>query len=109
MPKQNPSASNGGSGASAGRIPQPPRSSVKISSNVKLVPGKATPVSPRSKYINEGQAAGANQAKTQNIRTSSSRSTVDAKANTRGLKAANKPTTASKSNKTAGSMKRNSK
>lgn len=96
--------------------PKPPRQSIKVSPNVKVIPGKDSPASLRSGFIREKLAAGADQARKQNEKTASnkptkadakalkkvnnpknsatdSRGKVNAKANARGLKAANKPST----------------
>jgi hypothetical protein len=63
------------------------RSSVKISSNVKVIPGKMSPTSVRASSVNEKLTSGANQARSQNATTKSSST---ANANKRALKAANK-------------------
>jgi len=59
------------------------RSSVKVSSNVKVIPGKMSPTSVRASSVNEKLTSGANQARSQNTAKA-------AKGNTRALKAANK-------------------
>lgn len=71
--------------------PKPPRSSAKVSSNVKVVPGKMSPTSVRSSSVNEKLMSGADQARLQNEKKMAEKA--------KALKAANKPT-----NKTGSSM-----
>lgn len=90
--------------------PTPPRGSAKVSSNVKVIPGKMSPTSVRSSSVNEKLMSGADQARRQNAAKTagSAKSTARAlkavntpknsamdprgKANVKALKAANKPT-----------------
>lgn len=66
------------------------RSSVKVSSNVKVIPGKMSPTSVRASSINEKLTSGADKARSQNAAKLTGLSKAEAKANARGLKAANK-------------------
>jgi hypothetical protein len=86
------------------------RSSVKVSSNVKVIPGKMSPTSVRASSVNEKLTSGANQAikqnaaKTKGSSKSASKALKDVnnpkkspsdargKPNVKALKAANKPT-----------------
>ena len=59
------------------------RSSVKVSSNVKVIPGKMSPTSVRASSVNEKLTSGADKARSQNTAKAT-------KGNARALKAANK-------------------
>jgi hypothetical protein len=63
------------------------RSSVKVSSNVKVIPGKMSPTSVRASSVNEKLISGADKARSQNATTKSSST---ARANKRAVKSANK-------------------
>ena len=94
---------------SENKMPKPPRGEVKVSPNVKVIPGRMGQ-SVRASSVNEKLTSGADKARAENARktTGSAKSTAKAlknvnnpkksstdprgKANVKALKAANKPT-----------------
>jgi hypothetical protein len=97
------------------KMPKPPRGEIKVSPNVKVIPGKMGQ-SVRASSVNEKLASGADKAKAENARSivktaaakkalknvnNPKKSSTDprGKANVKALKAANKPT-----NKTGSAM-----
>jgi hypothetical protein len=90
------------------KMPKPPRGEIKVSPNVKVIPGKMGQ-SVRASSVNEKLASGADKAKAENARSivktaaakkalknvnNPKKSSTDprGKANVKALKAANKPT-----------------
>ena len=63
------------------------RSSVKVSSNVKVIPGKMSPTSVRASSVNEKLMSGADKARSQNA----AKSTGSSKSTSKALKNVNNP------------------
>jgi hypothetical protein len=79
----------GGRGPSSGFGPAP-RTSVRVSSSVKVIPKKGKP------FVNEKTTKGADQAVNQNIKKANKSTPKEIKANVKGMKAAMKPTSSQK-------------
>ena len=107
----------------ATKVAKKASTSVKVSSNVKVIPGKMSPTSVRAVFVNEKLMSGANKARNQNAAksTGSSKSTSKAlknvnnpknspldsrgKPNVKALKAANKKVSKNNAGQTASKAK----